>query len=443
MRKSKSLSNFTIAFIFIIFLFLSCKEEANDINKPPTAKIPTLTTATVTDISTDRANCNGTITSDGGAKVISQGVCWSTSIAPTINDNKNFDIYSSNETISGHMNELIQNTTYYVRAFATNSVGTGYGNQVSFKTNAALLPVVTLEGNLYSSSNVTITTVKFEMNITSDGGATVTESGICYSTQPTPKLSDLVYKESKLTGISYPTIEGLTPNTKYYFRAYATNSIGTAYSGELSFTTLDGCVGNSGIEYKTVTIGTQTWLAKNLCETTFQNGDLLSVAASSNYYWNTTTTAAAVNYFYYDTYNQIHFLSTTPYGYLYNWYAITDNRKIAPKGWHVATKNDWETLINYLGGESVAGGKLKERGNTNWGLPNYGATNESGFTAVPGGCRRPEGNCNYWGSIGFYWSSTENGNNAYSLSLSENYRDATIDNNHSKNYGMSVRCVKD
>ncbi len=129
------------------------------------------------------------------------------------------------------------------------------------------------------------------------------------------------------------------------------------------------------------------------------------------------------------------------HGYLYNWYAAVDSRNIAPEGWHIPTDAEWQTLVDYLGGGNVAGGKMKETGTEHWSSPNTGATNESGFSALPGGYREAFGV--YSSFYATFWSSTDDSGYAWSRYLyyssnSEVFRDIL-----DKLYGFSVRCVRD
>jgi uncharacterized protein (TIGR02145 family) len=127
---------------------------------------------------------------------------------------------------------------------------------------------------------------------------------------------------------------------------------------------------------------------------------------------------------------------------LYNWYAVNTG-KLAPAGWHVATDEDWTTLTDYLGGENVAGGKLKETGSVRWDSPNTGATNESGFTALPGGFRKGDGTFSSFGGGGYWWSSTEfDALNSWARYIF--WSGSIIYRGHyDKREGHSVRCVKD
>ncbi len=154
-----------------------------------------------------------------------------------------------------------------------------------------------------------------------------------------------------------------------------------------------------GNVYHTVTIGTQTWMLENLTVIHYRNGDEIPNITDFNE-WNELTTGAYANY------NNDPNNSKT-YGRLYNWHAVSDSRKITPAGWHVPADLEWQTLINYLGGDSIAGGKLKETGTEHWLSPNDSATNESGFTALPGG-RYPTDSYEFlrMNASGSWWSST-------------------------------------
>jgi len=129
--------------------------------------------------------------------------------------------------------------------------------------------------------------------------------------------------------------------------------------------------------------------------------------------------------------------------YLYNWYAVDDTKGLAPEGWHVPTDDEWQTLIDHLGGSSVAGDKMKETGTSHWNSPNTGATNESGFTALPAGYRDDNGNYYYMGFYDFFWSATENySGSAWGRILYGNYS-GVYRINYYKKYGFIVRYIKD
>ena len=216
--------------------------------------------------------------------------------------------------------------------------------------------------------------------------------------------------------------------------------------------------------YKTIKIGSQIWMAENLKVVNYRNGDPIP-NITSNSEWEGLSTGAYCVYDNEDSY-------TDTYGYLYNWYVVTDNRNIAPDGWHVPTDKEWEQLDMYLGisrldmffnGSSWIGvdegGKMKEVGTTHWNNPNTGATNESGLSARPGGMRGDNGYYDYIGTRAYFWSTSKVDNllgpHAYFWSTSKaDYNLAWFHmlsstsswiyrHYHFKSCGFSVRCVRD
>jgi uncharacterized protein (TIGR02145 family) len=191
--------------------------------------------------------------------------------------------------------------------------------------------------------------------------------------------------------------------------------------------------------YKTVTIGTQQWMAKNLKVTKYSDGTVIP-NVTDNTEWQNNTTGAWV-YYENDAANN------AKYGKLYNWYAVSKtsngNKNVCPTGWHVPTDAEWTVLTDYLGGESVAGGKMKEAGTASWDSPNTDATNTSLFTGLPGGYRGGTGIYGNIGNFGGWWSSTEdNSNSAWNRYL-YNVNGNAYRNFDDKNYGFSVRCLRD
>ncbi len=194
---------------------------------------PTLTTITISNITSSTAIGGGNITYDGGSPVTARGVCWSTSPNPTINNNKTSDGTGSGNFPS-NITGLQPDTKYYVRAYATNANGTAYGEEISFTTLIATTkPVISTA----SVTDITTTTASAGGNITSDGGASVTVRGVCWNTSPDPTIANSKTTNGTGPGSFTSNITGLTPNTKYYVKAYATNANGTGYGSERSFTT--------------------------------------------------------------------------------------------------------------------------------------------------------------------------------------------------------------
>jgi uncharacterized protein (TIGR02145 family) len=190
-----------------------------------------------------------------------------------------------------------------------------------------------------------------------------------------------------------------------------------------------------GNVYHTVTIGTQVWMLENLKVTHYRNWHPIPNITDDTEWGNLKTGA------YCDYNNDPNNADT--YGRLYNWYVVIDSRKICPAGWHVPTYKDWEILEAYLGGVPIAGGKIKEAGTVHWKSPNTGATNESGFTALPGGYRHFTGKFYYVGYYGYWWSTRAyNVNNAWYNYLGYIYSNLNR-YYYSKTLGFSIRCLRD
>lgn len=196
-----------------------------------------------------------------------------------------------------------------------------------------------------------------------------------------------------------------------------------------SVTDIDGNV------YPTINLGKQTWMSKNLEVSHYRNGDPIPEVQDWEE-WKNLTTGAWCYYEINSEYGPV-------YGKLYNWYAVNDTRGLIPEGWHVPTDAEWTTLTNYLGGTIVAGGAMKDI--SLWESPNTGATNSSGFTALPGGCRLNDGSFTSVYENGFWWSTSEKNTTSTSFGIAryisffgeEIKKDVYI-----KQSGFSVRCVK-
>lgn len=467
----------------------------------------------------------GEVIADGGSEVTVRGVCWSVDQEPTVNDMHRtnggglgkFECYIFSE-------EMWPPYIYHVRAYASNSTGTAYGNQVSFSVlcsmeisdirieqitgtsvilavDAGPAEVVSFEvtnklsgssqsiqayggggplitnwgasingltlGTEYSvtahaqglcggrtsnpisfttlntpslttiaASAITSNSVISGGVISSDGGSLVTERGVCWGKNTNPTLGDYHRTSGSGTGPFSVTINGLEENTEYHLRSYATNGIGTAYGQDEVFKTgLAPITDIDGNSYKVVQIGTQIWMAENLKTTTFKNGAQIQLVTDFSQWANLTSQA----YCWYN--NSV--TNKDKYGALYNWYAVaTDN--LCPTGWHVPTDAEWTILTNFLGGETGAGGKLKEIGITHWNSPNSGATNEYGFTALPGGYRSMESGSLAVGLYGLWWSSTSStASNAWYRSMYFDDDDVYRSSFYPVVSGLSIRCIKD
>jgi uncharacterized protein (TIGR02145 family) len=304
------------------------------------------------------------------------------------------------------------------------------------------LPIVTT----MAASDILSYKVECGGSVVSDGGSSVTDRGVCWSISPNPTIVNDHTTDGTGLGSFTSNIIELTGNTTYYVRAYATNSSGTSYGNQVIFTTLTNTCPSSvtdidGNSYNVVSIGSQCWTKENLKTTRYSNGVAIPIVTDDTSWESLSTDAYCWYDNNYNTYGSI-------YGALYNWYTVeTDN--LCPSGWHVPSDAEWTQLINYLGGDSVAGGKMKEIGTTHWNSPNTGANNSSSLTGLPGGYRVGNyGTNNPFDNIGYmggWWSTTEiNSTNAFLRLLSFNDTNVLrLYYYNDKVTGLSVRCLKD
>jgi uncharacterized protein (TIGR02145 family) len=295
-------------------------------------------------------------------------------------------------------------------------------------------------------------------NVTSDGGSAVTSRGVCWSTSSSPTILNSKTTNSSGTGMFTSALTGLNAETTYYVRAYATNSVGTGYGEELSFTSLE-------ISNIITTIGAQIWTTRNLDITTYRDTTPIPQFIGTNAEW----AALKVGRWCYPEGNSA---NDATYGKLYNWYAVAGileeesnpptsqqiaNRKIlAPSGYHVPTRAEWTTLRN--AGNAIIptgniGGKIKSTGTIElgtglWRDPNGGATNLTGFSGLPAGFRfGPNGGIagHFWplGRVAQWWSSSEINTNGYYVLVDNTNGLFTVSIPADKSFGFSVRLIKD
>jgi uncharacterized protein (TIGR02145 family) len=362
-----------------------------------TIALATVTTTDPSLVTATTARSGGNITAAGGGTISERGVCWSTSANPTTADPK-----TSNGTGTGtfvsDLASLVTGTEYHVRAYAVNEAGTAYGEDKTFTTITVAMPVVTTA----AITAVAATTATSGGNVTDDGNGTITARGVCWATTTGPLATGSHTTDGTGLGAFVSSITGLTPNTVYYVRAYATNSAGTSYGTDEFTLTTFAATDADGNNYTDTIIGTQTWLLQNLKTTRYTNGELIGTTTPSTlditaevspkYEWAVGNNPANI----------------PVYGRYYTWFAVTDPRGVCPTGWHVPSDTEWETMKTFLGGEAVAGGKIKEEGVIHWNAPNTGATNETHFTALASGYRNYNGSFVSFGATASYWSSTEN-----------------------------------
>jgi uncharacterized protein (TIGR02145 family) len=415
--------------------------------------VPTVITDTATSITQTTATSGGEVTSSGGSSVTARGVCWSTSPVPSLADNYSID-GSGTGTFISFLTGLTYSTLYYVRAYATNIVGTAYGNEITFTTLPAALAMVTTD----TATNITSSTATSGGNVTSNGGASITARGVCWSTSSNPTLAADHTIDGSGLGTFISNLTGLAENTLYYVRAYATNSVGTAYGNEITFTTNqpfqcgDQMQDIDGNTYNTVQIGSQCWMKENLKTTTYNNNTPIPNVTDANSWSNLTTGA----YVWYD--NDISWKDL--YGALYNWYAVDDSDGLCPIGWHVPTYYEWNTLVNYIGGMgSPNGNKIKSCRQVNSPLggdcntsehprwdecdTQYG-TDDYGFSGLPGGYRTTSGLFDYIQTGGF-WRCSLYGPPPLNLTWLRtlfNTSGGVGSGSFPEKIGSSVRCLK-
>jgi len=427
MKNNLKIISIFIATILLTLTF-SCKKDVPKV-------IPTLTTTAISSITSTTATGGGSISNDGGATVTARGVCWSLNQSPKTSDSKTSDgggIGNFASSITG----LSPGGTYYARAYAINAVGTAYGNQVTI-TTLSILPTLTTT----ALTAVTSTTASGGGNITNDGGSAVTARGVCWSSSQNPTIINAKTTDATGSGVFTSSITGLTANTIYYVKAYATNAIGTSYGSENSVILYINFPGPNvtdidGNLYHSVKIGSQIWTVENLKTTKYRNGNLIGTTTPDTLNISTESSPK------YQWANEGKESSVATYGRLYTWYAVNDIRGICPAGWHVSSKAEWTTLSTFLGGESVAGGELKEIGMAHWYWPNTGATNNSGFTALPNGTKFEGGPFNlnsYWGH---WWASTDGGLYGWYVDMYCQSINVTIGNTPKRN-GLGIRCLMD
>ncbi|MEI8007028.1 MAG: hypothetical protein WCI48_12545 [Bacteroidota bacterium] len=398
--------------------------------------LPAVTTSPYSNITTTSAICGGNVTNSGNGTVTARGVCWSTSPDPTTADSHTTNGNGTGVFVS-NLAGLTANTLYYIRAFATNEAGTAYGNQLSFMTlQNPVLPTVTTT----AITNITQSNATSGGNVTSDGGATVSTRGVCWSTSPNPTISNSYTTDGSGTGTFVSNITGLISNTLYYVRAYATNFVGTAYGNEVSFTTSLSCGSSFTINHvtgtvapvtKTVTYGTVTdipgetskcWITSNLGADHQATSVDDATEASAGWYWQFNRKQG---YKHDGTTRTPNITWISSISENSDWMTANDPCTLElGTGWRIPTKTEW---INV----DASSGWTDWSGPWNSGLKMHAG----GYLTNTGGSLSGRG------SSGSYWSNTQYGADLgcylYFFSI---FCDM---NTMRKAYGFSARCVRD
>ncbi len=398
--------------------------------------LPIVSTLNISNITINSSLCAGSVTDDGNGLVTDKGICWGNTENPTLENNLGFTNEGSGlGSFTSELANLNDGTLYYVKAYAKNQKGTAYGDALSFTTLVLSIPTV----HTSPVTNITQNSAISGGNIIDDGNSTVVGLGVCWNTTGNPTLENndgFTIDTLGWNDIFVSYISGLSENTYYYVCSYAINVKGTAYGQVEIFAAQDPPCGQFTVEYagkvyNTVLIVNQCWLKENLNIGTRidDSQEMIDNSVIEKY-----CPAAKDNC---DT-----------YGGLYQWdemmqYVLEEGAQgICPDGWHIPTDLEWTVLMNFLGGADLAGGKKKETGYEHWAEPNTGATNSSGFTALPGG-RRDDSGAAEAGLNAYFWSSSStDGTHAeyrrISYSMAQEFQ-ADI----GKSLGASVRCIKD
>lgn len=404
-------------------------------------KIPTVETLAPSDISTEGATLYATVNANDLNTTVSFEFGTSVSYGTTYP--------GTPELVTGHLycyissvlTGLFPNTFYHFRVKATNELGTVYGDDVTFKLLGGLPSVVisppnringisaTLNGNV--NANYFSTTVTFEYGESASYGNVV-------SADQNPVTDNIN------TNVS-ASVSGLNSETEYHFRVKAVNVLGTSYSEDIAFKTPQKEINDiDGNSYSAVSIGNQIWMGENLRTTKYNDGTPVQMV-TDNIQWSELAAPA------YCWYNNDETEYKYVYGALYNWYVAdtikNGDRNVCPVGWHVPSFDEWLDLINFIGG-TWDENKLMETGTSHWAPPNSSATNETLFTALPGGYRDAEEGFGFEKVRAYFITSSLFGNynigEFYSISIYEDGNPVMyIEYNTPMSSGRSIRCIKD
>ena len=292
--------------------------------------------------------------------------------------------------------------------------------------------IVPVNLTLLDVKSITDTSATFEARILSRGEGTISQIGYCWSTTENPTILSNNVNSILKDSINFSnSIYSLTKNTKYYARAFASNEMGISYSNQIEFSTLN----KEDSLLESVKIGTQIWTTKNLDVSTYRNGDTIRHARTPEE-WQDAASKGEGAWCYYNNDPK----NGEIYGKLYNWHAVKNSRILAPSGYHIPSDLEWSLLTEYLGGEEIAGFKMKST--SGWANGGNG-DNSSLFNGLPGGYCYNNGNFYNMTENGYWWSSSESNTNlAWSRNLYK-YNTKVGRFNDYKKYGFSVRCLRD
>ncbi|MEQ8245008.1 FISUMP domain-containing protein [Fulvivirga sp.] len=397
------------------------------------AVVPTITTGAITAITFESAAGGGEVTSDGNATVTARGIVWGTTTAPTIELTSKTENGTGTGVFSSALTQLNENTTYFVRAYATNSAGTAYGNELTFQTlEAPVLPTVTTK----VITNVNSTTASGGGQVTSDGNATTTR-GIVWSQSSNPTInSSGKTTDGTGTGSFTSSLTGLSPETQYFVRAYATNSAGTAYGDQVSFTTYPALGTN---EVYNPTTG-RIWMDRNLGASRVATSSTDAASYGSLYQWGrrtdghesrtsgTRTTQATSDIPGHSDFIAFIFFPgdwRNPQNDNMWTVIVGGTNNVCPSGFRVPTKEEW----------------IEER--ASWSSEDAEGAFGSPLKLPLAGNRGLDGTLQQVGTNGIYWSISDGNNSSdnpmYYLNI---FDTGAADGSDPRGHGKSVRCIK-
>ena len=380
------------------------------------AAIPTLETFMPSQITTSTVSSGGSsiqsdFINDGGSALTAKGLIWGTNSNLIIETVGNYIAYNcsgancNNLGFSQTVQGLQANTIYYIRAFAVNEIGTGYGEVLSFTTLEAVVTAPTVAVGYHSDLTYNGVAI-YQNSVTNDGGSDILETGVILSqwvdglVLNSDCCENLITQNGANNGGFNASFSELQPGVTYYYSAYATNAIGTGYSewnDDLQFTTPLNTGSVTDIDqntYATIVLGTQEWMAENLKVTRFNDGTNLTQSTSSSFWYQ--------NYQQQYLYTEVDGNPTT---YFYSYPVVSGNYNICPQGWRIPTNEDWNILINGLENPNSPVGNLRSNEN-NWQLnSNYGSPN--GFNLSLYGAISADGVWYNNGSSALLWLSNQ------------------------------------
>lgn len=409
--------------LIILVIGLTCCKKEERVNEP------TLNTLAVIEVLSTSAKSGGNIADDGGASIISRGLVWGLSTGPSLQQHAGLTAEGSGIGIyTSTLTNLSPGTNYFVRAYATNKAGIGYGNELQFTTTSiGTVTTTTITG-------LTPASVSIGGTVTEDGGAPVTAKGVCWSSNQNPTISNNYTIDGSGLGSFKSTVYGLSANTTYYVRAYATNSAGTAYGSQVTFTTL-----NTGEVYNPVT--GRIWMDRNLGASRVATSFTDEQAFGYLYQWGrgsdghqirtSGTTNTLSNS---DTPGHANFILVS--GAPYNWRSPPNSKlwqgvyginNPCPVGFRLPTEAEWTAEVS------------------SWGTSLADGAFDSPLKLTLAGFRSENGDLSWVGLAGLYWSSTTyNPSFNYAVQL-RLFPGETVEiyEKISLHHGQSVRCIKD